>query len=99
MEWLRQNEISIPVEIGDQEFLFDPHYDTVHIFSWLGHSIIKLIVEGGGLAQIHCPDSYGYDLAERAEVEPFMRTTIGQREYEAYKRYLTSVVDDSWLER
>ena len=70
MEWLRQNEVSIPVEIGDQEFLFDPHYDTVHIFSWLGHSIIKLIVEGEGLAQ----RLVDYEVALGRQVgDPFVR--------------------------
>lgn len=98
MEWLRTTELSVPVYVGEEHHRFDPHYDTVHIFEWLGHSITKLIIEGEGLAQIHAAQEYGLAICEAAGVEPFYRSTIGQREYDAYQRYLAGTIDDSWLE-
>lgn len=95
---IRHKELSVPVYVGDEKCLFDPHYDTVHLFRWLGHSITKVIIEGEGLAQIHAAIEYGEAICEAAGVEPFERTTIGKREYDQYLKYQASIVDDTWLE-
>ena len=95
---VRHNEISVPVYLGDEKCLFDPHYDTVHLFRWLGHSITKIIMEGEGLMQVHADISYGEAIAEAAEVVPYERQTIGKREYSKYLEYMEDLVDDSWLD-
>jgi len=95
---IRREEYSIPVRVGDTpaEFLFDPHYDTIHTFRWLGHSIIK-ILHDEGMVQIHTDAEYGDELADKSGAEVFERQQIGEREYKRYLDMRSSTLDDEWL--
>lgn len=94
---IRHTERSVRVNVGDDSYLYDPHYDTIHTFRWLGHSILKIVTEDG-LAQIHCHESYGDYIAEQTESEIFERRKIGAREREMYLRYQEQTLEQ-WDER
>lgn len=99
MDRVRRNEVSVRVHLGDeQSYLFDAHYDTIHTFRWLGHSILKMVDGELGFIQIHTSAEYGDALAENVGCEVFERETIGAREYESYIQYIESTMGDNWLE-
>lgn len=96
MDRVRRNEVSVPLNIGEETILFDPHYDTVQVFRWLGHSIIRLITDEG-LAQIHLTQEMGERVAKAAGCEIFYREEIGEREYEKYLEAQETQME-RWLE-
>jgi hypothetical protein len=96
MDRIKRDEYSVPVTVGEDRFLFDPHYDTIHTFRWLGHTIIK-ILHDEGMVQIHADAAYGDELADKSGAEVFERQQIGEREYKRYLDMRSSTLDDEWL--
>jgi hypothetical protein len=96
MDRVNDNEISVRINCGDESYLFDPHYDTVHIYPWLGHSIMRIITEDGQL-QLHAHQVYGESVCERAGITPKIEEKIGRRAFTAYLRYQEETISDAWL--
>jgi hypothetical protein len=94
---IRRKEISIRINTGDESYLFDPHYDSVHIYPWLGHAIIRIITEDGQ-GQLHTSQAHAEAISEAARVRPYIEESIGERAWTAYLKYQEQTVDDSWLE-
>ena len=90
---IRQEDISIGVQVGETEYLFDPHYDSVHVFDWLGHGILKIICEEG-VAQVHTYQADAEETAVRAGADVHYRKSIGQREYAQYLNFMAKTMDD-----
>jgi hypothetical protein len=91
------NEISVRIEFGEDSYLFDPHYDTIHIYPWLGHCIVRIITDEGQ-GQLHTSQEYGESIAEIVNIEPKIEKTIGERAWKAYLQYQDKQLDDDWLE-
>lgn len=87
---------SVRLNLGETEVLVDRVYDHVHIFSWLGHGILKIITEKG-LMQAHVSEADARRVAEEAGIKPLERDEISAKEYEKYLETQESRLDDSWL--
>lgn len=89
---------SVRLNFGDESVLINRVFDNIHIFDWLGHSILKIVDNDSGFMQWHMPQEQGLWIAEEALITPVYRPEITQREYDGYLRYMETRVDDSWLE-
>jgi hypothetical protein len=92
-----QPDFSAGLEIGDQTYIVDRMYDHIHVFSWLGHGILKLITEDG-VAQIHLSQANALKIATGAGIVPIMREEISEREYNQYLSAQEGMLDDDWLD-
>jgi hypothetical protein len=90
---IQPDGFSIGINIGETEYLFDPHYDSVHVFDWLGHGLLKIICEEG-LAQIHTSQADAEEVAVRSGADVHYRKHIGQREYDKYLEFMAKTMDD-----
>jgi hypothetical protein len=89
-------DYSIRVNFGEESVLVDRVYDNVHLFRWLGHGILKVIMDEG-LGQWHMPEQQAEYIADNTGIIPVERQDISEREYDAYLRFQEASLGDSWL--
>jgi hypothetical protein len=93
-----QPDFSVQVKFDDENsFLVDRTYDHIHVYSWLGYGILKLITEEGVLG-ISLPESDALRIAETAGIIPIMRQEISEREYAQYLAFSEAMLGDDWLQ-
>jgi hypothetical protein len=92
-----QPDFSVGMYLGEEKYLVDRVYDQVHVFSWLGHGILKIVTQEG-IAQWHLPQADAEIVADAAEINVNYRKEIAQSEYEVYLRYLEQTMDTDWLD-
>jgi len=78
-----QHDFSIGVTFNDTRIMVDRVYDNVHIFDWLGYSILKLITEEG-FRQVPLTMEQGQQIANAAGITPVYRPEITESEHEHY---------------
>lgn len=94
MENRIQPDYSIRVTFGEEdEQLVDRRFDHVHLFSWLGHGMLKLVGQDG-FSVYHMSEEHARMLAERAGIFPIPREEISKSEYEAYLRYTEQMMEN-----
>ena len=76
-------DFSIGVNFNDHKVLVDRVYDNVHVFPWLGYSLLKLITSEG-FVQVPLTAEQGLDVAENAGIIPVYREEIAESEHEQY---------------
>lgn len=92
-----QPNFSVNLKLGEEEVLINRVYDNVHIFNWLGHSILKIVGEEGFL-QWHTSMDNGLKVAEAANITPVYRPEITPEEYEKYLEFQNQMLSDEWLQ-
>jgi hypothetical protein len=76
-------DFSVRFNFGGQDVFINRMYDHVHIYSWLGHGILKVIGEEG-FQQWHVGEASARQVAEAAGIVPIERTEISEKEYQGY---------------
>lgn len=92
-----QPDFSVSLTLGGDKVLINRIYDNVHIFDWLGHSILKIIAEEGFL-QWHTSLANGIEVAQAAGITPVYRPEITPKEYDQYLEYQEQFLADDWLQ-
>jgi len=92
-----QPDFSVKVNMGGESVLINRVYDNIHLFDWLGHSILKIVSEEGFL-QWHTSYDNGVAVANSAGITPVHRPEITPQEYEQYLQYVEHTMDDSWID-
>jgi hypothetical protein len=87
---------SISLKLGEENVLINRIYDNIHLFDWLGHSILKIVGQEGFL-QWHTSLDNGVKVAEAADITPVYRISITQEEYDQYLAYQEQFLCDDWL--
>ncbi len=91
-----QPNFSVSLNLGGEETLVNRIYDNIHLFDWLGHSILK-IVGNEGFMQWHTSMESGLKVAEASGITPVYRPEITQEEYEQYLLFQEQMMGDDWL--
>jgi hypothetical protein len=91
-----QDNFSVQVNLGGEATLVNRIYDNVHIFDWLGHSILKIVGQEGFL-QWHTSQENGLKVANAAGITPVYRPEITQEEYDQYLLFQEQMLSDDWL--
>lgn len=86
---------AVRMTFGDEEVIMHRMYDNIHIFDWLGHSILKIVGEQGFL-QWHTTQEQGLKVAEATGIVPVYRETIEPKEYENYLSFMASCAMDEF---
>ena len=92
-----QTNFSVNLKLGDEEVLINRVYDNVHIFDWLGHSILKIVGQDGFL-QWHTSQANDIEVANAAGITPVYRPEITPEEHEQYLAYQQQFLTDDWLQ-
>lgn len=87
---------SVNLTLGEEQVLINRIYDNVHIFDWLGHSILKIVGQEGFL-QWHTSMENGLQVASAAGITPVYRPEITPEEHEQYLAYQEQFLTDDWL--
>ena len=83
------NMPAIRTNFGGEEVILHRIYDNIHIFDWLGHSILKIVNEQGFL-QWHTTQEQGLRIAEASGIIPVYRESIEPTEHEGYLSFVAS---------
>lgn len=78
-----QSDFSIGVNFNETRVMVDRVYDNVHIFDWLGYSLLKLVTDEG-FRQVPLSVEQGLQIANAAGITPVYRPEISESEHEHY---------------
>lgn len=78
-----QPDFSVGVNFNDIRILVDRVYDNVHIFPWLGYSLLKLVTNEG-FRQVPLSAEQGLEVATATGIKPLYRDEISASEHEHY---------------
>jgi len=78
-----QPDFSVGVSFNDTRILVDRVYDNIHIFDWLGYSLLKLVTNEG-FRQVPLSMEQGLQIATATGITPVYRPEITESEHEHY---------------
>lgn len=88
-------DFSIRVSFTDSFAVVDRVYDQVHIFDWLGYSLLKLVTSEG-FNQIPVTVEQGLEVAKNAGIIPTLRNEIAESEHEHYLKVMAMRLEDTY---
>lgn len=88
--------VRVGIEGTDEGLLFNPKYDRIDLFPWIGHAIMRVLTEEGML-HVHVDMDTAFRVQQATEVPTAICEFIVQSDYETYLAAQTSNLDESWF--
>jgi hypothetical protein len=75
--------VRVTIKGTEDSFLVSPKYDHLQTFSWLGWSILRVVLEDG-MGHMHLPEDKGIDVAQQAGLPVAPCDSMMKSDYKYY---------------